>query len=627
MTTYFLNLQLRIYNLCIYTLYVYASLCYFAEYQGRSQMRYRTNYCGEISTAEINKEVSICGWVHNRRDLGGLIFLEIRDRTGLVQVVVNPDAAVFNVAERARKEYVVCVSGTVQNRPEGTVNNNIPTGTIEIQVQDLEILNTTVPLPFYPDDNQVASEEVRLKYRYLDLRRSKMQENLLMRAKVNKIMRDYLTDNNFLEIETPILTKATPEGARDYLVPSRVNPGNFYALPQSPQLFKQLLMVSGFDRYYQIVRCFRDEDLRADRQPEFSQIDLEMSFVEERDVMQIIEQMVTRLFKEAKDIELPSPFPHMTYADAVQKYGIDRPDLRNPLVLVDIELPMFAEAGRTAAICAPQAATKFTRKTLDQLTDFAKKHGAATIAYIKVNDVDKGREGLQSSLLKNIEDDQNIADLIAKTGAKTGDIIFIGAGNTKLVNESLAALRSKLGTELELITDTWHPLWVTDFPMFEQEDGRWISMHHPFTSPKVTNIEEFKNTDPASMLSRSYDLVVNGTEFGSGSVRIADQELQSAVFDLLGISADQADEKFGFLLQALKSGCPPHGGMALGIDRMVMWLCGTSSIRDVTAFPKTQSASCLMTEAPSDVNAEQLQELGIKKLQTTNTQAKSDVLT
>lgn len=579
-------------------------------------MSYRTKYCGELTEQHIGQQVSICGWVHFRRDFGGLIFLEMRDRSGLVQTVINPDLVTFKEAERARKEYVLTISGVVKARPEGTVNANLPTGKIEVVVQDLKILNATMPLPFYPDDNQSVTEEVRLKYRFLDLRRNEMLQRIQLRAKVNKILRDYLDQHGFIEVETPILTKATPEGARDYLVPSRVYPGSFYALPQSPQLFKQILMVAGIDRYYQIARCFRDEDLRADRQPEFTQLDMELSFMTQEEIMEIMEGMICDLFDKTLKVKLPRPFPHMTYGEAIRKYGIDRPDLRNPLILHDIEFPMFADAERVVAMCVPGGCEKLSRKVLDELTDFVKKYGATGLAYIKVNDRGAGRAGLQSSILKNIDDDQVLEKILNTVTAKTGDIIFINAGRAKIVNESMAALRNKLGQDLQLLAGEWRPLWVTDFPMFEydEKEKRWSSVHHPFTSPTITDVVEFKKADPGTMLSKAYDLVMNGSELGGGSLRIHDQELQQAVFDLLGINPEQAQEKFGFLLDALKCGCPPHGGLAFGIDRLVMWLTGSTSIRDVIAFPKTQNAACLMTDAPSDVPQAQLQDLGIKKL-------------
>ncbi len=589
----------------------------------------RTNYCGELDTKHIGQKVTVCGWVHNRRDFGGLIFLEMRDRSGVLQAVVGPEVAgAFEVAGKARKEYVLRVTGTIRARPAGTENPAYGTGQIELVMQEVDLINPTGALPLYPDDNQQIGEETRLKYRYLDLRRPEMFRRLQFRANVVKILRDYLHDLNFIDVETPILTKATPEGARDYLVPSRTYPGSFFALPQSPQLFKQLLMIAGVDRYYQICRCFRDEDLRADRQPEFTQLDIETSFLNEDEIMAIMEEMIRRLFAQALNVQLPNPFLKMTYAEAMSRFGIDRPDLRNPLELVEIidlvknvELPVFAQAAadagcRVVAMRAPGAAEKLSRKYLDDLNDFVAKYGARGVAYIKVNDLSQGRAGLQSSILKNISDDQTLQNILTRVKAQNGDIIFFGAGKAKTVNESMSALRLKLGVDLELLSGEWRPLWVTDFPMFEwdADQNRWSSVHHPFTAPKVETLAEFKQHDPATVTARAYDMVMNGTELGGGSVRIHTQDMQQAVFDLLGIDAAQAQEKFGFLLDALKSGCPPHGGLAFGVDRLVMWMTGATSIRDVIAFPKTQSASCPLTNAPTDVPSSVLRELGIEKI-------------
>lgn len=586
----------------------------------------RTHYCGEVGEQQSGQQISVCGWVHNRRDLGGVIFLEIRDRSGLLQAIVSPDAnEAFRAAERIRKEYVVKITGTLQLRPKGTENANMPTGLFELVAQQVYLINSTVPLPFYPDDNQHVGEETRLKYRYLDLRRPEMFKQLKFRSDVIKIMRDYLHAHNFIDVETPILTKATPEGARDYLVPSRTYPGKFFALPQSPQLFKQLLMIAGFDRYYQIARCFRDEDLRADRQPEFTQLDIETSFLTENEIMNLMEEMIRQLFNEALNVKLPNPFPRMTYAEAIARFGIDRPDLRNPLELVEIadlvrnvELEVFAKAAndshcRVVALRVPNAAEKLTRKNIDDLAEFITIYGAKGLAYLKVNDINQGRTGLQSSILKSISDDQVLTNILTRTNATTGDIIFFGAGIAKVVNESMAALRNKLGADLQLLKGEWRPLWVTDFPMFEwdADNKRWSAVHHPFTAPKVENFAEFKKHDPATLVAKAYDLVMNGTELGGGSVRIHTQEMQQAVFDLLGINAEQAQEKFGFLLDALKSGCPPHGGLAFGIDRLVMWMTDSTSIRDVIAFPKTQSASCPLTDAPTNIASAQLKELGV----------------
>lgn len=586
----------------------------------------RTYYCGELNETFIGKNVTLCGWVHYRRDLGGLIFLEIRDRSGLIQTVFSPQhsAETFKFAESTRKEYVVRVQGEIRQRPEGTENPNIPSGKIELLVDTLEILSKAEGLPFYPDEHQTVSEEVRLRYRYIDLRRPEMFARFKFRHEMTRIMRQHLDHHGFLEIETPILTKATPEGARDYLVPSRTQMGSFFALPQSPQLFKQLLMVAGMDRYYQIARCFRDEDLRADRQPEFTQLDVETSFMDEEGVMQLMEGLIRKLFLELLKIELPDPFPRMSYREAMDRFGIDRPDLRNPLELVevsdllqDVEFKVFSgpakeQDGRVAALCVPDGVARLSRKEIDDCTHYVGLYGAKGLAYIKINDLAQGREGLQSPILKFLPD--NVIDAIIKrTHAKTGDILFFGADKAKTVNDSMAALRIKLGHDLQLLKHGWQPLWVVDFPMFERDsvNSRWQAVHHPFTAPKVADAQLLES-EPGKCLARAYDLVLNGTELGGGSIRIHTPEMQQAVFKILGISPEDAQEKFGFLLDALKFGCPPHGGLAFGIDRLVMLMTGSNSIRDVIAFPKTQTASCPLTSAPSRVSEEQLRELGVR---------------
>ena len=585
----------------------------------------RTHYCGHINASHIDQEVEICGWVHRRRDHGGVIFIDLRDREGLVQVVYDPDLPdIFAIAEHVRNEYVLRVRGRVRARPEGTVNPEMPTGEIEILGLDLEVLNRAETPPFQLDEHERVSEEVRLRYRYMDLRRPEMQQRIMMRSAVTRALRRYLDDNGYLDIETPMLTKATPEGARDYLVPSRTHPGHFFALPQSPQLFKQLLMMSGMDRYYQIVRCFRDEDLRADRQPEFTQLDVETSFMSEDEIMGSMEAMIRGLFKQVLDVDLPDPFPHMTYQEAMRRFGSDRPDLRCPLELVDVadlmgevDFKVFSgpardPKGRVAALCLPQGC-ELTRKEIDDYTKYVAIYGARGLAYIKVNDWSgKGREGLQSPILKFLPDSA-VDGIMQRTGAKDGDLIFFGADRAQVVNEALGALRVKLGADRGLLQGDWKPLWVVDFPMFEWDEktDRWHALHHPFTAPKADQIDLLQS-DPGACLSRAYDMVLNGTELGGGSIRIHDSEVQEKVFRLLEIGEEEAEEKFGFLLSALKYGCPPHGGLAFGLDRLVMLLAGAGSIRDVMAFPKTQTAACMLTSAPSEVSPAQLRELSIR---------------
>jgi len=585
-------------------------------------MTMRSHYCGEINESLNGSEIEVCGWVHRRRDHGGVIFIDLRDREGLLQVVFDPDRAeIFAQAERIRSEFVLKVKGLVRPRPEGTVNPNMRTGQVEVLAHELEILNKSETPPFHHDEQ--ANEDIRLKYRYLDLRRENMLGNLMLRHKVTVAMRNYLDGHGFVDVETPMLTRATPEGARDYIVPSRTHPGKFFALPQSPQIFKQLLMMSGLDRYYQIVRCFRDEDLRADRQPEFTQLDIEMSFVDEAAVTGTMEGMVRHLFKETMDIELPSPFPRMTYADAMHRYGSDKPDLRIDLELVEVadlmssvEFKVFAGPaadpdGRVAALCVPGGA-EMSRKVIDDYTAFVGRYGARGLAYIKVNDVDAGRDGLQSPILKFLPDDA-VTGIIERTGAKTGDLIFFGADKASVVNDALGALRVKVGEDRGLVADGWAPLWVVDFPMFEWDAAakRYTALHHPFTAPSIGDAAALKG-DAGNALSRAYDMVLNGSEIGGGSIRIHDQEIQAAVFELLGISDEEAQEKFGFLLEALQYGCPPHGGIAFGLDRIVMLMAGADSIRDVIAFPKTQTASCPLTNAPGEVSQAQLKEAGIR---------------
>jgi aspartyl-tRNA synthetase len=582
----------------------------------------RTHYCGEIDESLVGQEIEVCGWVHRRRDHGGVIFIDLRDREGLLQVVFDPDRPeIFAGAERIRSEYVLKVKGLVRPRPDGTVNPNMRTGKIEVLAHELEILNKSETPPFHHDEQ--ANEDIRLKYRYLDLRRENMLGNLMLRHKVTVAMRNFLDGHGFVDVETPMLTRATPEGARDYIVPSRTNPGRFFALPQSPQIFKQLLMMSGLDRYYQIVRCFRDEDLRADRQPEFTQLDIEMSFVDEAAVTNTVESLVRYVFKETLDVDLADPFPRMSYAEAMQRFGSDKPDLRIDLELIEVadlmasvDFKVFAgpaadPEGRVAALCVPGGA-EMSRKIIDDYTKFVSRYGARGLAYIKVNDIDAGAEGLQSPILKFLPD-ETVQGILERTGAKSGDLIFFGADKANVVNDALGALRCKVGEDRGLVAEGWAPLWVVDFPMFEKDatGKRWTSLHHPFTAPSIDDAEVLK-ADPGKALSRAYDMVLNGSEIGGGSIRIHDQDMQAAVFELLDISDEEAEEKFGFLLTALQYGCPPHGGVAVGLDRIVMLMAGAESIRDVIAFPKTQTASCPLTNAPGVVSAEQLKATGIR---------------
>lgn len=582
----------------------------------------RSLYCGEPNETHLDTEVTLCGWVHRRRDHGGVIFIDLRDHKGLVQVVFDPDReAVFATAERVRNEYVLRVTGRVRSRPEGTANPDMPTGQVEVLGLDLEVLNAAETPPFQLDDQDV-NEEIRLRYRYIDLRRPEMQEKLRLRARVTHAMRIYLDANGFIDVETPIMTRSTPEGARDYLIPSRTYPGKFFAMPQSPQLFKQLLMMGGVDRYYQIARCFRDEDLRADRQPEFTQLDIETAFLAEDDIMSLTETMVRNLFREVLDVSLPDPFPRMTYAESMLRFGTDRPDLRIPLELVDlgdvmqaVEFKVFSGPandpdGRIVALRVPGGGS-LSRKVIDDYTHYVGKYGARGLAYIKVNELAAGREGLQSPILKFLPD-AVVAAIIERSGVADGDLIFFGADKTKVVNESLGALRVRLGIDLGLLEGDWKPLWVVDFPMFERDDknDRWMALHHPFTSPNSDDPAAL-NENPGSSLSRAYDMVLNGTELGGGSIRIHSAEMQQAVLKLLGIGEQEARDKFGFLLDALKYGCPPHGGIAFGVDRLVMLMAGATSIREVMAFPKTQTAACPLTNAPSAVAPGQLIELGI----------------
>lgn len=591
---------------------------------GQNKNHMRSHYCGRITESLIDRDVTLCGWVHRRRDHGGVIFIDLRDREGLVQVVFDPAIPEsFMTAERVRNEFVLQVTGKVRRRPEGTVNPDLVTGQVEVVGHTLEILNPSEPPPFALDEEAEVGEDVRLRYRYIDLRRPDMLQRIRLRSEISRALRRFLDENGFMEIETPILTKSTPEGARDYLVPSRTYPGQFFALPQSPQLFKQLLMIAGLDRYYQIVRCFRDEDLRADRQPEFTQLDIETSFMNEDHIMQLMEKMMRELFASVLEIALPDPFPRMSHAEAISRYGVDRPDLRIPLELVeitdlmkDVEFKVFSGPardanGRVAALKLP-AGGELTRKEIDDYTKFVAIYGAKGLAYIKITDLARGREGMQSPILKFLPD-KVLTAIMQRTAAADGDLVFFGADKASVVNESLGALRVKLGHDRHIIEHGWKPVWIVDFPMFEwdEEQKRWIALHHPFTRPKVMDIKEL-NENPAEAKSQAYDIVLNGVEVGGGSIRIHRAEIQSCVFHLLGIGDEEAREKFGFLLDALKYGCPPHGGIAFGLDRLVMLMTGAPSIREVIAFPKTQTANCLLTSAPSPVGDRHLRELGIR---------------
>ena len=582
----------------------------------------RTHYCGQVDEKLIGQTAEVAGWVHRRRDHGGIIFVDLRDREGLLQVVFDPDAAeVFREAERLRNEFVIRVKGRVRERPAGTVNTNLASGRVELLAGELELLNRSEPLPFQLDEQ--VGEEVRLKYRYLDLRREVMSKRLRLRHQITRAMRAFLDGHGFIDLETPMLTKATPEGARDYLVPSRTHAGKFFALPQSPQIFKQLLMIAGFDRYYQIVRCFRDEDLRADRQPEFTQLDVETSFLTQAQIMELMEALTRHFFKEVLGEALPDPFPQMTFAEAMRRYGSDKPDLRIPLELSDVadlvkdcDFKVFAgpakdPKGRVTALRVPGGGA-MPRSQIDGYTEFVGRYGAKGLAYIKVNERARGRDGLQSPIIKFLSDTA-LAGILERTGAADNDLVFFGADTAKVVSDALGALRLKIGQDLKLVQPGWRPLWVVDFPMFEwdADERRWVAMHHPFTSPRIDDPAALR-ADPEKALAKAYDLVLNGSEIGGGSVRIHRQEMQSTVFDLLGIAPEDATRKFGFLLDALKFGAPPHGGIAFGLDRLAMLMTGADSIREVIAFPKTQTAADPLTDAPTEIGEAQLRELHIR---------------
>ncbi len=582
----------------------------------------RSHYCGQVDEQLTGQEITVAGWVHRRRDHGGVIFVDLRDREGLLQIVFDPDAAeVFKEAERLRSEFVIRVTGRVRERPAGTSNANLPSGRVELLAQELELLNRSEPLPFQLDET--VGEELRLKYRYLDLRRDVMTRRLRLRHRLTRSMRAFLDSNGFIDLETPILGKSTPEGARDYLVPSRTHAGKFFALPQSPQIFKQLLMMSGFDRYYQITRCFRDEDLRADRQPEFTQLDIETSFMAQDDIMRLMEALVRFFFKEVLGTQLPEPFPRISYAEAMRRYASDKPDLRLGLELADIadlvkdcDFKVFAgpakdSQGRVAALRVPNGGA-LPRSQIDDYTAFVGRYGAKGLAYIKVNDRAKGRDGLQSPIVKFLSE-AAVTGILERTGAESGDLVFFGADSAKVVNDALGALRLKVGQDLKLVSEGWRPLWVVDFPMFEwdTDEKRWVAMHHPFTSPRTDDPASLR-ADPGLAIAKAYDMVLNGSEIGGGSVRIHRQEMQSTVFELLGIDAGEAQKRFGFLLDALKYGAPPHGGIAFGLDRLAMLMAGADSIREVIAFPKTQTAADPLSEAPTEVSEAQLRELHIR---------------